>query len=97
MERKNRIKGILIAVAAVLAMIAIAGLFIVPKARNKYLDKDGRIAIEPVRIERIRNLQLDGDIIRDIAINAAVSIRDASLKTDNLDNTPQSEGARNEV
>ena len=50
------------------------------------LDKDGRIAIEPVRIERIRNLQLDGDIIRDIAINAAVSIRDASLKTDNLDN-----------
>ena len=39
MERKNRIRSILITVAAVLAMFAIAGLFIVPKAKNKYTGK----------------------------------------------------------
>ncbi len=39
MERKNRIRSILITVAAVLAMFAIAGLIIVPKAKNKYTGK----------------------------------------------------------
>ncbi len=39
MKRKNRIRVILITAAAIIALFVIAGLFVVPKAKKRYLGK----------------------------------------------------------